>query len=113
MRAWRWLPFLCVALCAYPAQAAARWTFCVAAALGSSDVWITDVFSANSDRERLENDLKNLLTRQGAQRIVAQCPMPNDDKTAAVNAQTLAEEFNRKLSKTLHVLALPEKLSKR
>ena len=113
MRAWRWLAFLGVALCAHPAQASARWTFCLASALGSGDVWITDVFAANSDRERLENDVKNLLTRQGAQRIVAQCPTPVDDKTAAVNAQILAEEFNRKLGKTLHALAAAEKLSRR
>ena len=113
MRAWRWVPFLCVALGAQSAQASARWTFCVAAALASSDVWITDVFATNADRERLENDLKNLLTRQGAPRIVAQCPMPVDDKTAAVNAQILAEEFNRKLGKTLHALAAAEKLSRR
>ena len=113
MRAWRWLAFVCVALGAFPAQASARWTFCVAAAPGSSDVWITDVFAAGADRERLENDLKNLLTRQGAQRIVAQCPAPSEDKTGVVNAQTSAEEFNRKLGKTLHALALPEKLSRR
>ena len=113
MRAWPGFAVLCIVLAAPPVQASARWTFCVAAALGSSDVWITDVFAANADRERLENDLKNLLTRQGAQRIVAQCPMPSDDKTAAVNAQTSAEDFNRKLGKTLHPLALAEKLSKR
>ena len=106
------LSFIC-AVAAAPAEASERWTFCVASALGSRDVWITDVFPAGSDRERLESDVKNLLTRQGERRIVAQCPMPGEDKTATVNAQTSAEDFNRTLGKTLHSLALAQTLSKR
>jgi hypothetical protein len=113
MRLWRWFPYLCVALAAAPAQASARWTFCVAAALGAKDVWITDVFVANGERERLESDLKNVLTRQGAQRISAQCPAPSEDKTAIVNAQTTAEDFNRKLGKALHPIPVQEILSRR
>ena len=111
----RWLGFacLCVALAASPAYASARWTFCVASASGARDVWITDVFIAGAERERLESDLKNLLTRQGAQRIVAQCPTPAEDKTAAVNAQTTAAEFNRKLGKALHAIGVQEMLSRR
>ena len=113
MRAWPGIAILCIAIAAAPAQASARWTFCVASALGARDVWITDVFAASAERERLESDLKGLLTRQGAQRIVAQCPAPQDDKIAVVNAQTGAEEFNRKLGKALHPIAVQEMLSRR
>jgi len=34
----------------------------------------------------------------------AQCPLPREDKTEAVNAQFEAEEFNRKLGATLHAV---------
>ena len=33
---------------------------------------------------------------------------PNGDKTAAVNAQFAAADFNRKLGHTLHEVAAPE-----
>jgi hypothetical protein len=94
-----------VAIAAGPAAAAERWTFCVASTLGAKDVWITDVFSVATDRERLEADLKAFLERRGSSRIVVQCPQPSDDKTSVVNAQTGAEDFNRKLGAALHAIA--------
>jgi hypothetical protein len=113
MHAWPGFACVALALAAAPAEAATRWTFCVAESLDARDVWITDVLVAGADRERLENDLKALLVRQGEQRVVAQCPSPSEDKTAVLNAQTGAEEFNRKLGKSLHALALQDSLSKR
>ena len=102
-----------IALCLLAGLAAARgaaqrWTFCVAWAPGSKDVWITDVFAAALDRERLEADLRTLLGRQASARVVAQCPMPGEDKTAVVNAQNGAEEFNRKLGAALHSVSAQE-----
>jgi hypothetical protein len=97
---------LAILLSVLPARSQAfadpRWTFCVATESGTKDVWITDVFSATADRERLETGFKNLLERQGHPHIVAQCPLPAEDKVATVNAQTTAEEFNRKLGAVLH-----------
>jgi hypothetical protein len=98
---------LLAALAAGPA-AAERWTFCVASMLGAKDVWITDVFPAGTDRERLEADLKAFLERRGSSRIVAQCPQASDDKTSVVNAQIGAEDFNRKLGAALHAIAAQE-----
>ncbi|HLW90521.1 MAG TPA: hypothetical protein VKS78_04365 [Roseiarcus sp.] len=91
-----------------PAAAGPLWTFCVASALGSKDVWITDLFSAATNRDRLERELKSLLERRGHARIVAQCPEPTDDKVAVVNAQTTAEEFNRKLGSAMHSVPAQE-----
>jgi hypothetical protein len=87
-----------------PPQAFAepQWTFCVASAPGTSDVWITEVFAAPVDRERLETELKSVLARQGHARVDVQCPQPSADKVAAVNAQTTAEQFNRRLGSVLH-----------
>jgi hypothetical protein len=95
------------ALAATPA-AAQRWTFCVGWAPSAKDVWISDVFPAGLDRERLEASYKNFLERQGASAPVAQCPLPSDDKTGVVNAQTGAEDFNRKLGATLHAVSAQE-----
>jgi hypothetical protein len=48
--------------------------------------------------------LKSALARQSHERADAQCPRPSADKVAVVNAQTTAEEFNRKLGAVLHDL---------
>jgi hypothetical protein len=95
-------------LFSWPAVAGPLWTFCVASALGTKNVWITDPFPATPNRERLEAELRSLLEREGYSRIVAQCPAPSDDKVSVVNAQTTAEEFNRKLGSTLHGLSAKE-----
>ncbi len=92
-----------VAASSAPAAAASElWTFCVASARGGDDVWITDVFATTRGRERLERDMKAYLARQGATRVDVQCPAPVADKTAAINAQFAAVEFNRKLGAALH-----------
>lgn len=96
---------LLIALASPPAAAGERWTFCVASMLGAKDVWLTEVFPAGADRERLEVEFKDILERQGSSRIVAQCPQPSDDKTSVVNAQIAAEDFNRKLGAALHAVS--------
>jgi hypothetical protein len=97
-----------------PAFAAAqpRWTFCVAASKSGADVWITDVFAAERDREQLESAFKAMLGHEGA-RADVQCPLPRESKTEAVNAQFEAEEFNRKLGATLHTAPMSEFPSRR
>jgi hypothetical protein len=94
--------FCPLAVAAPQAFAAEQWTFCVASEAGTNDVWISEVFLAPVARERLETELKSVLERQGHSHIVAQCPQPSEDKVAVVNAQTTAEEFNRKLGSVLH-----------
>jgi hypothetical protein len=86
------------------ALAQPRWTFCVASSKSGADVWITDVFAAERDREQLESAFKTRVERLGAAGADAQCPMPRDDKTEAVNARFEAEEFNRKLGAKLHAI---------
>jgi hypothetical protein len=84
------------------ALAQPRWTFCVAASKTGADVWITEVFAAERDREQLESAFRTMVARMGAIGADAQCPMPREDKTEAVNAQFEAEDFNRKLGATVH-----------
>ena len=89
------------------ADAAPRWTFCVAASQSSAEVWITDVFAAERDRVELESAFQAMVKRAGGH-ADAQCPQPREDKTEAVNAQFQAEEFNRKLGATLHAVLAGE-----
>jgi hypothetical protein len=97
---------LAIALCLPGlAQAQPRWTFCVAAAGGGTDVWISEVFAAEGSRERLEGAFKGAIGRLGASGADAQCPEPRDDRTEAVNAQTAAESFNRKMGANLHAVS--------
>src|ERR1700759_3675459 len=84
------------------ALAQPRWTFCVASSKSGADVWITEVFTADRDRVELENAFKAMLGRTGATGADAQCPMPREDKTEAVNAKVEAKEFNPKLGAKLH-----------
>jgi hypothetical protein len=86
------------------AYAAPRWTFCVAAAQGGSDVWISDVFAVERDREKLEGAFKSAVEKLGAPGANVQCPLPREDKTIAVNAQIDAEAFNRTIGATLHAV---------
>ncbi len=86
------------------AEAAPRWTFCVAASQDGADVWISEVFPAEGSRERLEDAFKSAVAQLGAAGANAQCPLPRDDKTVAVNAQIDAEAFNRKMGANLHAV---------
>ena len=90
------------------AHAAPRWTFCVAAAQGGADVWISEVFPAEGSRERLEGAFKTAVERMGASRANAQCPQPRDDRTVALNAQFDAEAFNRRMGANLHAVPASE-----
>jgi len=90
------------------AHAAPRWTFCVAAAQGGADVWISEVFPAEGSRERLEGAFRSVVERLGAAGANAQCPFPREDRTVAVNAQIDAEAFNRKMGANLHAVPASE-----
>jgi hypothetical protein len=91
-----------------PARAAPRWTFCVAAADSGADVWISEVFAAEANRERLEGAFKTAVEKLGASAANSQCPSPRDDKTVALNAQIDAEAFNRKMGANLHAVPANE-----
>jgi hypothetical protein len=90
-----------IAAAASPTQEG--WTFCVAEA--GQDIWITGVFPAARNRERLEADFTALLRARGVAHADTQCPQPQSDKTEAFNAQFTAAEFHRKLGQKLHAIA--------
>jgi hypothetical protein len=97
------------ALLAVLAQpASASWTFCIAESDGGRQIWITGVFPAARERERLETDFKTLLRGRGVANPVVQCPAPQDDKIEVVNSLFTAAEFHRKLGDALHSVVAPE-----
>lgn len=93
-----------LALTIAPAAQAApqRWTFCVAASGDGSEVWISEVFPAEGGRERFETAFKATVAKLGSPGADAQCPLPREDKTVAMNAQIDAEAFNRRMGASLH-----------
>ena len=87
------------------APARAGWTFCIAETSTGDEVWISGVFEAGRDREKLEGDLRAWLKGKGVANPVAQCPAPRQEKTDAVNAEITAAAFQRKLNRNLHEIA--------
>jgi hypothetical protein len=102
------IAILCSLVSLEPEAARAGWTFCVAESSEGKEIWISSVFVAPRDRERLESEFSAYLKRHGTPRPVAQCPAAKDDKTEAVNDQTVAEEFHRKLGDVLHEVPAAE-----
>lgn len=96
------LVIACLEVCVRQSVAQAAWTFCVAESAEGRGIWISSVFIAPRDRERLEADFTYYLKSRGVVRPIAQCPLAKDDKTEVVNAQTVAAEFHRKLGDELH-----------
>jgi hypothetical protein len=97
-------------LCALAAPGSARagWTFCIAESSGGKNIWLTGVFTATRERERLEGDFRAYLKSQGVDQSIAQCPASKDDKTEMLNARFTAAEFHRKLGDALHEVTAPE-----
>ncbi len=85
-------------------SAAPRWTFCVAAAGGGADIWISDVLEADGARDKLEAAFKGAVERLGATGADARCPSPRDDRAVAADAQSGAEAFSRKMGANLHAV---------
>ena len=89
------------------ADAAPRWTFCVAASQSGAESG-SPTFSRPTATARSSKRISRLWSSGTGARADAQCPQPREDKTEAVNAQFQAEEFNRKLGATLHAVLAGE-----
>ena len=94
------MPWVLVVLIATAQPAAKGWTFCIAEA--ADDIFVTDVFEAALEREKLEALFAARLKARAVPHPDVQCPAPLTDKTEAVNAQFTAIAFQRKLGRTLH-----------
>ncbi len=78
-----------------PAGAAPGWTFCVAAANGGADVWVSAVFAADGAYAGAAGAFKAEIEKLGATGAEPQCPPPRLDRTVALDAQAIVERFGR------------------
>jgi D-aminopeptidase len=93
---------LVLAILMAAAQPAAKgWTFCIAEA--GDDIYVTEVFEAALDREKLEVIYAVRLRASGVAHADVQCPAPLSERTDAVNAQFTAISFQRTLLRRLHM----------
>ena len=75
---------------------------------GGDEIWLTEVFAASMDRERLEGEFKAYLKSRGESGAVVQCPAAKDEKIEMLNARFTASEFHRKLGDVMHEVKLSE-----
>jgi len=99
--------FVFLGLTVSVARAGESWTFCVAESADPHEIWITSVFRAAKDRERLETDFQAYLEQHDVAHAVVQCPAPKREKTEVVDAQFTAVGFHRKLGDTIHTAVVP------
>lgn len=91
-----------------PAARAADWRFCVAVVADSHKTLISDAFSSAADSDRLERQLESSWQARTGQSVTFQCPTSFADKIDALNAQTVAINFNRKLGYKIEDLPAAE-----
>jgi hypothetical protein len=81
---------------AAPAQAQ-QWRFCVGVAPAAHETIITDIFASAADSARIERKLEAYVRAHRGKSLVFQCPRGVDERVEALNAQTAALQFNRKM----------------
>ncbi len=102
------ISILSAALAVGTGPALAGWTFCIGESATGKDVWISTVFIASRDRERLESEFQAYLRGLGVSHPSVQCPEPKDEKTDVLNSQTVAIEFHHRLGDALHEVTPPK-----
>lgn len=103
------LASLAAAACAVATpSAAANWRFCVAVVADSHKTLISDVFSSDAEPDKLERRFEATLRARTGQIATLQCPLGGPDKIEALNAQTVAINFNRKLGYEVETLPAAE-----
>jgi len=87
------------------AQPLPRWTFCVATAADSDEIFMSPVFAADGPRERLEGAFAKTVEKLGAAGASARCASPRADRAVALRALVGAEAVDRERGATLHAVA--------
>lgn len=89
-----------LALLAFAAAAPAKaqdWRFCVGVAPASHEAIITDIFASAADSARIERRLEAYVRSRRGKSVTFQCPRGAEERMDAINAQTAALQFNRKM----------------
>lgn len=89
-------PALLLALAALPARAE-EWRFCVGVAPAAHETIITDIFASGAESAQIEHRLEAYFRMKRGKTLTFQCPRGEPERFAALNAQTAALQFNRRM----------------
>ncbi len=79
------------------AAMADEWRFCVGVAPSAHQTVITDIFDNPSESARIEHRLEAYFRARKGRSLTFQCPRGSGERYAALNDQTFALQFNRKM----------------
>jgi hypothetical protein len=89
-------PALLLALAALPARAE-EWRFCFGVAPAAHETIITDIFASGAESAQIEHRLEAYYRMKRGKTLTFQCPRGAPERFAALNAQTAALQFNRRM----------------
>ncbi len=94
---------------AAPATAwTAEWRFCVGVAPAAHETVITDIFASAAESARIEHRLEAYFRARKGMVLTFQCPRGAPERFSALDAQTAALQFNRKLGYAVNGLPAAE-----
>ena len=85
-----------------------EWRFCVGVAPSEHETVITDIFASAAESARIEHRLEAYFRARKGKILTFQCPRGAGERFAALNAQTAALQFNRKLGYAVNSLPAAE-----
>jgi hypothetical protein len=85
-----------------------EWRFCVGVAPSAHETVITDIFASAAESARIEHRLEAYFRARKGKTLTFQCPRGAQERFAALNAQTAALQFNRKLGNAVNGLPAAE-----
>ena len=85
-----------------------EWRFCVGVAPAEHETVITDIFASAAESARIEHRLEAYFRARKGKILTFQCPRGAQERFAALNAQTAALQFNRKLGYAVNSLSSAE-----
>lgn len=74
-----------------------EWRFCVGVAPAERQTVITDIFDSPAESARVEHRLEAYFHARKARSLTFQCPRGSGERYQALNDQTFALQFNRKM----------------
>ncbi len=86
----------------------AEWRFCVGVAPAAHETVITDIFASAAESARIEHRLEAYFRARKGMVLTFQCPRGATERFSALNAQTAALQFNRKLGYAVNGLPAAE-----
>lgn len=85
-----------------------EWRFCVGVAPAAHETVITDIFASAAESARIEHKLEAYFRTRKGKTLTFQCPRGAQERFAALNAQTAALQFNRKLGYAINSMPAAE-----